>query len=73
MSCKSDCCARGIHGGRKGAVVDQHGGNGTEMEAENKCVGAGRTPKVEADGDFDEGTGEIGPSFASEKVVFSGS
>ena len=42
-SCRNDCCkARCINGGRKGAVVDQHGGDGTEMEAENRCVGSGR-------------------------------
>ena len=41
-----------------GAVLDQHARNGTEKEAESRCVGTGRTPKVERDRDVDTGTGQ---------------
>ena len=70
VSCKhfDKCRARGIDGGRKGSVVDEHGGNGTEMEAEKSCVGTGRTPRVEKDRDVDTGTNRIEASCASGKV-----
>ena len=58
-SCKNGCCGRGVHGGGNGAVLDQHGGDGTEMDAEIGFVGTGRTPRVEMDRYADTGTGEI--------------
>ena len=79
-SCNIDSCteidsckARGINGGRKGAVVDEHGWDGTEMEAEKSCVGTGRTPRVEEERDVDTGTSAVEASFASGKVCRSGS
>ena len=54
MSCKKYCCARGIHGGRNGAVLDQHDGNGTEVEDESRCIGTGRNPRVDMDRDVDD-------------------
>ena len=69
-SCDTDSCkARGINGGRKGAVVDEHGGDGTEIEAEKICVWKGRTPRVEGDRDVDTGTNGTGTSDASGKLV----
>ena len=40
------------------------------MDAEIKCVGTGRIPRVEMDRDVD--TGEIEESCVSEKVLLSG-
>ena len=75
-SCKNDSCkdvdncrARGIDGGRKGSVVDEHGGNVTEMEAEKICVGKGRTPRVEEDRDFDTVVNGIETSGASGNIL----
>ena len=70
-SCKKDCCTRGIHGGRKGAVLDQHGGSETEMEAEIRCVRTGRTPR-EMDRDVDTGTSELEGVLCRRKCCCQG-